>query len=209
VAWGETEWISHALVHPLDPNTLVFCHEGGNLVDQRLWTVDARSSRKKHARCLYKEKPEESLANEYFDTEGALCVQLAEYDPADAARSDSKAILNSILQLNMDGNVIGKFALPGGQSPHVSSVYTNPNFVADAFLPKPDSDPVEGRKLLSIQYPNPEQTRLRVELLCCHGTSWRTPLSHPNPIFTLSTQYVLFSAEVDGSNSVYYVHRWG
>jgi hypothetical protein len=84
VAWGETEQISHVLINPVDPNTIVFCHEGGNMVDNRLWVVDARPYRKKHAKCLYQEKYEEFLVHEYFTKDGTLGVQITEYDPSDA-----------------------------------------------------------------------------------------------------------------------------
>ena len=42
-AWGEATWISHVLIHPTDPNLILFCHEGGGTgVQQRMWIVDLR-----------------------------------------------------------------------------------------------------------------------------------------------------------------------
>ena len=39
--WGERMWISHVLIHPSNPDTILFCHEGGGNVKQRMWIVNA------------------------------------------------------------------------------------------------------------------------------------------------------------------------
>jgi oligogalacturonide lyase len=203
VVWGETEWISHVLISPVDPDTIVFCHEGGNLADNRLWVVDARPYRKKHAKCLYPEKYEEWLVHEYFCKDGTVGVQITEYDPSDATQYASKAIYTGILFLKTDGRVVARYKLPGWRCGHMQSNSGNSVIVGDGYLPKPDSNWKEGGQYLSLNYP--EGDRLRVERLCHHGTSWRTQESHPHPIFSPDDRQVLFSAEVEASNSVYVV----
>ncbi len=61
--WGEAEWISHVLIHPVDRDTIVFCHEGGGFADHRLWVVGAKLTRKKHAKCSSVEKFEDFLVH--------------------------------------------------------------------------------------------------------------------------------------------------
>jgi oligogalacturonide lyase len=208
VVWGETEQISHVLISPVDTNTIVFCHEGGNLPDHRLWVVDARPHRKKHAKCLYQEKYEEFLVHEYFTTDGMVGVQITEYDPSDATAYDSKSLYSGVLFLKTDGRVAARYKLPGWRAGHVQSNSNNSVIVADSYLPQLESNWDkkywnEGARFMSLNYP--EGDRLRVERLCYHGTSWRTQESHPHAIFSPDDKHVLFSAEVDKSNGVYVV----
>jgi oligogalacturonide lyase len=203
VVWGDVCWISHVLINPVDSETVVFCHEGGSLADHRLWLVGTRQTRKKHARCLYKERFEESLVHEYFCADGTLGVQYTEYDPSDAQVYSSKTLFNGVLFLKLDGTVAAKLKLPGRRSGHVQSNSNNTLIVSDGYHPTPDFDLAEGQKSLSLH--RIDGTNLGVERLCCSGTSWKTQWSHPHPIFSPNDKQVLFSAEVDGVNSVYLV----
>ena len=113
-----------------------------------------------------------------------------------------------MLFLKTDGRVAGRYKLPGWRAGHVQSNSCNSVIVADAYLPQPESNWdkeywAEGWKFMSLNYP--EGDRLRVDRLCYHGTSWRTQESHPHAIFSPDDRQVLFSAEVDKSNSVYVV----
>jgi oligogalacturonide lyase len=203
VVWGEVCWISHVLINPVDPETVVFCHEGGSLADHRLWVVDTKQTRKKHAKRLYSERFEESLVHEYFCNDGTLGVQYTEYDPSDAQVYMSKTLFNGVLFLRMDGTVAAKLRLPGRRSGHVQSNSNNTLIVSDGYHPTPDFDLAEGQKSLSLH--RIEGNNLSVERLCSSGTSWKTQFSHPHPIFSPDDKQVLFSAEVDGVNGVYLV----
>lgn len=37
--WGENNWISHVNISPVDPNIILFCHEGNWHLVQRLWVA--------------------------------------------------------------------------------------------------------------------------------------------------------------------------
>jgi hypothetical protein len=159
-------------------------------------------------RTEWKEKYEEFLVHEYFTKDGTVGVQITEYDPSDATAYDSKSLYSGVLFLKTDGRVAGRYKLPGWRAGHVQSNSNNSVIVADAYLPQPESNWdkqywAEGSKFMSLNYP--EGDRLRVERLCYHGTSWRTQESHPHAIFSPDDRQVLFSAEVDKSNSVYVV----
>ena len=65
-AWGERAWISHVLIHPHEPDLILFCHEGGSLVRQRMWTVDVSKRRGREARPLYEQRAGEYCVHEYF-----------------------------------------------------------------------------------------------------------------------------------------------
>lgn len=203
VAWGETAWISHVLIHPVDPDTIVFCHEGGSLAQHRLWVVDARRLWKKTSRCLYAERFEDFLVHEYFVADGTLGVQHSWYAPGSPRDVVGDYAGNSILFLNMKGERLAEYVLPGKRSGHVQSNADNSLLVADGcFTGDPDRDR-DGNSYLALNIPDGE--RMRVQRLCRHGSSWTTQLSHPHPIFSPDGRSVLFSSDDGGSNSPYLV----
>lgn len=201
VVWGECEWISHVLINRADPDTVVFCHEGGRLAQQRLWVVDTRRFNKKHARPLHPESPQEWLGHEYMLADGTLGVQRSVFTAADPVRDDGLAYVTF---LDMSGNVVADYRLPGWRSGHVQSNSDNSVIVADSYCPGGDGDDRDSAgQYLALQYP--EGDRLRVEKLCRHGSSWKTQLSHPHPIFSPDDKCVLFSSDAGGTNSAFIV----
>lgn len=203
VAWGEAAWISHVLVHPRDPDTIVFCHEGGSLVQNRLWAVDARRLWKKTARCLYEERFEDFLVHEYFVADGTLGVQHSWYAPASPRDVVGDYVGNAILFLSTDGERVAEYALPGRRSGHVQSNAANTLLVADGCFTGDPAQDRDGNSRLALHVPDGD--RLRVLPLCRHGSSWTTQLSHPHPVFAPDGRTVLFSSDAGGSNSPYLV----
>ena len=66
----ENFWVSHVLINPTDPDTILFCHEGGwSVVAQRMWTVDVKT--KKLTKIRVEEKPEIAVGHEYWTEHGA------------------------------------------------------------------------------------------------------------------------------------------
>ena len=66
----EDFWISHVLINPTDPDTILFCHEGGwNVVRQRLWIVQADGSGLRKIR--EEEEPEVAIGHEHWTSHGA------------------------------------------------------------------------------------------------------------------------------------------
>ena len=201
--WGESNWISHVLINPVDPDTVVFCHEGGSLPQHRLWVVDARPLRKKQARCLYHERLEEFLVHEYFLQDGTLGVQYTVYQEGNAELPDHRKSRSAVLFLNMDGEVAANYWLPGLRSGHVQSNSDNSLIVADRYFQGREGLYREGARFMALHVPRDDAAT--VEKLCLHDSSWKTQLSHPHPIFSPDDKHVLFSAERDGCNGVYLV----
>lgn len=203
VAWGETAWISHVLINPVAPDTIVFCHEGGSLAQNRLWTVDARRLWKKTARPLYQERLEDFLVHEYFVANGTLGVQRSWYAPGAPGEADGNYAGNSILFLDRNGDRVAEYVLPGRRSGHVQSNADNSRLVADGCFTGDPAQDADGNAHLALHIPDGD--RLRVERLCRHGSSWTTQLSHPHPIFAPDGRTILFSSDDGGSNSPYLV----
>ena len=203
VIYGEMEWISHVLINPVDPDTVVFCHEGGSFAQHRLWVVDARPLRKKTAAPLYEEDLEDFFVHEYFLKDGTLGVQHSRVDPERARMRTGDYPFNAVMFLSMAGEVLAEYVLPGKRSGHVQSNSDNTVLVADSWFPDRETDPEEGRSLLALNIP--EGDRLRVEKLCFSGTSWKTQLSHPHPSFSHDDRRVVFSSDHGGTNSAFVV----
>ena len=208
VVWGETEWITHVLINPVDPDTVVFCHEGGDYSENRLWVVDARARRKKKARILYKEAYEEFLVHEYFLADGTLGVQRSVYPEGNADVSDHNLTTSYIMFLNMDGLVVSNYRLPGNRSGHVQSNSANTLIAADRYFPKkilPGEDPEAESASRCMALNHPEGSGIRVEKLCRRDNVGKTQLSHGHPIFSPDDRHVLYSSDEGGTTSAFQV----
>ncbi|MHC4682230.1 MAG: oligogalacturonate lyase family protein, partial [Planctomycetota bacterium] len=104
-AWGERAWISHVLIHPHRPDFILFCHEGGSYVKQRMWTVDLSKRRGRKAQPLYPQRPGEFCVHEYFTREGEVGFQY------EVEREGQTEYHNCFIR--PDGTWIRQFLLPG------------------------------------------------------------------------------------------------
>lgn len=203
VAWGETEWISHVLINPADPDTIVFCHEGGSLAQHRLWAVDAGRTRKKQSRCLYLELSEEFMVHEYFLKDGTLGVQRSWYEAGTPLDYTGPYPHSSIMFLDMAGQTVAEYVLPGLRSGHVQSNSDNSLIVADCCYTGDPDEGRDGRRCMALNIPDGNVAH--VEKLCRHDSSWRTQISHPHPIFSPDDRHVVFSSDAGGTNSAFVV----
>jgi oligogalacturonide lyase len=199
VAWGEHEWISHVVVHPTEPNRIVFCHEGGLMVDHRLWVVDTDVLHKRTARPLYEEGPREFLVHEFFLPDGTLCVQHTVFAEDDAGRGDWSRAEERVMFLDDAGQVLDDYRLPGERDMHVQSTADRSLLVGDSWFPDPDTPHEQGSRYMALH--RPDGDRLTVEKLCRHDTSWRTQTSHPHPVFGPDDQCVVFNSDAGGHSS--------
>ncbi len=199
VIWGENRWLSHVLIHPRDPETIVFCHEGGHLVDHRLWAVSARPLHKKKPRCLFEESRNHFLVHEFFCPDGNLGVQMSLW-PEDHQEMpfDDPRSRHGVLFLDMQGNIVAEYAHPAKASMHVQAGGDRSCIVADTFSASWDKPADEGH--LSLLTPD-ENNVLRAQALCRHDTSWQTQLSHPHPRFADDGQSVVFTTDAGGTPS--------
>lgn len=203
VVWGEQSWISHVLINPVDPDTIVFCHEGGYLVDSRLWAVSARKAHKKQPRCLFPETRNHFLVHEFFSPDGVLGVQYSVWpeDHVEMPWGDRRS-RHGVLFLNMAGGIVAEYAHVADRSMHVQANADRSCIVADTLSVAWDQPPDE--QSLSLLRPDAGNV-LRPEPLCHHGTGWKTQASHPHPSFSPDGQSVAFTSDAGGSLSPYVV----
>ncbi len=189
--WGEREWISHVCIHPTRPDLILFCHEGGSQVAQRMWTVDAGVRRGRQARPLFRQHFGESCCHEYFTRQGEVGFQCI-------AESEGETLHFNCF-VRPDGTWLRQFLLPGPRPGHIQSNSDNTLGVGDRAHLSPDD--AEGGAFMSIiRHAN---GRGEVTRLCRHGTSWQTQMSHPHPIFSPDDRWVLFTADAGGACNVY------
>jgi len=189
--WGERNWISHVCIHPTRPDVILFCHEGGSHVAQRMWTVDASVRRGRQAQPLFRQEFNESCCHEYFTRTGEVGFQVI-------GESEGEALHYNCF-VRPDGSWLRQFLLPGPRPGHIQSNSDNTLVVGDCGYLTPD-DP-EGRAYMSlIRHVN---GRGQVTRLCRHDSSWTTQQSHPHPIFSPDDRWALFTSDAGGPCNVY------
>lgn len=190
-AWGEQAWISHVLIHPTDPNVILFCHEGGSSVKQRMWTVDLGETLARQAKPLYPQRPGETCVHEYFTRQGEVGFQYS------LVSGEQREEFNAFVR--PDGTWIRQYLLPGPRPGHIQSSSDNSLVVGDRGSLRPD-DKDGGRYMSLITHGNGPAA---VRRLCQHNSSWKTQYSHPHPIFSPDDKWVLFNSDDQGRHNVY------
>jgi oligogalacturonide lyase len=191
-AWGEPTWISHVLIHPTEPNVIVFCHEGGSTcVQQRMWTVDLRHKQARKAAPLYPQRPGESCVHEYFTPQGDVGFQYT------LDREGGPEEYNAFIR--PDGTWVRQYLLPGPRPGHIQSNSDNTLVVGDrAYLSPDDKDGAQYIGLITHV-----NGHARVRRLAWHGTSWRTQSSHGHPCFSPDDRWVLYNSDAGKCDNVY------
>ena len=189
-AWGERAWISHVLIHPTQPDVILFCHEGGSHVSQRMWTVDVSAVRGRQAKPLYPQRPNEFCVHEYFTRQGEVGFQY-ELD-----RDGQLEHYNCFIR--PDGTWIRQYLLPGRRPGHIQSNSDNTLVVGDCgYLGPEDQD---GGKFMSLM--THANGRAQVRPLC-RRVPGSDQHSHGHPVFSLDDCWVLYNSMIGQTHNVY------
>lgn len=191
-AWGETTWISHTLIHPTQPNLILFCHEGGGTcVDQRMWMVNLDDMQMRKATPLYPQRPGESCVHEFFTQQGDVGFQYT------LERGKDREEYNAFIR--PDGTWIRQYLFSGPRPGHIQSNSDNSLVVGDrAYLSVEDK---EGSQYLGLM--THVNGRVQVRRLAWHGSSWRTQNSHGHPSFSPDDRWVLYNSDAEKADNVY------
>jgi len=188
--WGERAWISHVLIHPHQPDLVLFCHEGGSHVIQRMWTVNAAQARNRKAEPLYPQKPGEFCVHEYFTRQGEVGFQY------ELERGGGREHYNAFIR--PDGTWIRQYLLPGTRPGHIQSNTANTLVVGDrGFLGPGDRD---GANFMSLM--THSNGRATVRRLCRYKPG-DTQHSHGHPVFSLDDRWVLFNSRIGTRENVF------
>ncbi len=192
-AWGERAWISHVMIHPTRPELILFCHEGGSSVKQRMWTVDVSVRLRREAQPLFRQEHGENCCHEYFTRQGEVGFQCS-------VQSEGEDLSFNCF-VRTDGTYLRQFLLPGPRPGHIQSNSDNTLIIGDRGYRSPED--AEGDKFMSLM--THTNGRAEVRRLCRHGTSWTQQIGHPHPIFSPDDRWALFSSDTGGKCNVYMV----
>lgn len=193
VIWGEHAWISHVIISPVDRDCVVFCHEGGSWVKQRMWTVNA-SKLHQEAQPLMVQRPGEVAYHEYFLRDGQVGVQMKATGP------DGKAEFYHCF-MRPDGTWLRQYLLGGECAGHIQSNSDNSLRIGDRghrFM-----GDTAGATMMSLY--RFDGGRDRCSWLCEHGGDFSLQIGHPHPIFSPDNRYGLFTSNKGGVCQVYEV----
>jgi oligogalacturonide lyase len=181
--WGERNWISHVLIHPHQPDLILFCHEGGSNVTQRMWTVNVAQQRGRKAVPLYPQKPGEFCVHEYFTREGEVGFQYT------LERGGKEEQYNCFVR--PDGTWLRQYLLPGRRPGHIQSNTANTMVAGDAGYLGPDDK--DGARYMSVM--THSNGRAHVKRLCRRNPG-DTQFSHGHPVFSLDDRWVIFNSRI-------------
>lgn len=187
--WGERAWISHVLIHPTQPDTIVFCHEGGGLVKQRMWVVDAKQRLARQPAALYPLRPGEFTVHEYFTRNGDVGFQY------EIERGGKMEYYNAFIR--PDGTWIRQYLLPGRRPGHIQSNSDNTLIAGDrGYLNADDKD---GANFMSLMTHGNGLAHLR---RLCRYQPGPTQYSHGHPRFSPDDRWVIFNSRIGAKEHV-------
>jgi oligogalacturonide lyase len=187
--WGENAWISHVIIHPHQPDIIVFCHEGGSMSKQRMFTVDASVRRGRQPSPLYLQRPGESCVHEYFTREGEGGFQY------EVEREGRMEYYNAFIR--PDGTWIRQYLLPGRRPGHIQSNTDNTLIVGDKGHLSAD-DTTGGDYMSLMTHSNGREHVRRL----CRRVPGPTQYSHGHPVFSWDDKWVLFNSRLGAREGI-------
>jgi oligogalacturonide lyase len=193
VVWGEREWISHVNISPVDPNLILFCHEGPWHLVHRLWI--ARIDLDHVSPLIDQRRGLERIGHEFFTASGRIGVQYSYRD-----RLGEEFYRHGDIFVNADGSDERRYYYPYTRPGHIQLNYAETLGVGDRAHISLDMKDHNRNYISLLKY---EGKQIEVGLLCKHGASWTSQVSHPHPLFTRDDRHVIFSSDRTGKANVY------
>ncbi len=191
--WGEVAWISHVNISPVNPDIILFCHEGPWHLVQRMWIVKANTHE------IWPLVPQkrylERAGHEFFTNDGIVVAQFSRR----SSPSSSDWVYYDLF-VKPDGSDLRMYKYPSRPPAHIKTNSNASLAVGDRGYISPNFK--EGSSFISLIKYNKEGT-VSLKLLCRHDTSWLTQRSHPHPIFTPNDEYVIFTSDKGGRCNIY------
>jgi oligogalacturonide lyase len=180
VVHEEDYWISHVIINPADPDTILFCHEGSwEVVAQRLWLVQADGSRLRKIRV--EPTPEWAIGHEHWTEHGEAVGYHGFYR--------GRAFLGRIKK---DGTGMREYTM-ASPSGHTSATEDGRMALGDGGVEYPFISLYHFKGQFAIP-----------EVLCNSGRVNRVGV-HPHANFSSDGKYVVFASERGGQSNVYVV----
>ncbi len=193
VVTGDHRRMTHVIIHPTDPNTILFCHEGPWDLVQRMWIAKVATD-ETHP-LVETQRHLERAGHEFFTADGRVGAQYSyRYRP------DMRWIFHADVYVNPDGSGEQRYYYPYSRPVHVHANSEEDLAVGDTAQIRAE-DPDYRRYISLITY-DADGHRAIVGRLCRHDTSWRKA-SHPHPVLTPDGEHVIWGSDVSGRMNVY------
>ncbi|MBN2389676.1 MAG: hypothetical protein JXR84_03060 [Anaerolineae bacterium] len=189
---GELRRMTHVIIHPLDGNTVLFCHEGPWHLVQRMWI--AKVATDEVYPLIETQRNLERAGHEFFTIDGRIGAQYSH-----RYRPDMDFLFHADVYVNPDGTDERRYYYPYQRPVHIHAL-SEALAVGDTAQIRQD-DPDFRRYIALVKYDS-DGHRATVGRLCAHDTSWHKA-SHPHPIFTPDGKHVLWGSDVGGRMNVY------
>ncbi len=190
---GELRRMTHVIIHPLDADIILFCHEGPWHLVQRMWVANVATD---EVHPLIETKRHlERVGHEFFTAGGRVGTQYSyRYRP------DMDWLHHADIYVNPDGSDEQRYYYPYRRPVHVHAHPFEAMAVGDTGQIR-EEDP-DWRRYISLVKYDDARHRAIVGRLCAHDTSWRKS-SHPHPVFTPDGTHVLWASDTRGRMNVY------
>ena len=197
VVYGDNNWLSHVNISPVDPNTIMFCHEGPWHMVQRLWIAKVETD---EIYPIVEQKLNyERVGHEVFTASGRIAAQYTiRYNLETDLLRD--ALFGDVF-VDPDGKNQEIYFYKYTRPAHIQINYAENMSVGDRAQIRAGSTD-HGQYISLNKYAN---HRIDTALLCKHGTSWKSQSSHPHPFFTRDDKNVIFASEIDNVGAIYMV----
>jgi oligogalacturonide lyase len=190
---GELRRMTHVIIHPLDGNTVLYCHEGPWQLVQRMWVANVATD-EVHP-LVETQRLLERAGHEFFTRSGRVGAQYSyRYRP------DMPWLHHADLYVNPDGSDQRRYYYPYHRPVHIHAHPEEHMAVGDTAQIRED-DPDYARYIGLVRYDD-ERHRAVVGRLCRHDTSWRKS-SHPHPVYTPDGKRAIWGSDLAGRMNVY------
>ncbi|WP_079911561.1 oligogalacturonate lyase family protein [Paenibacillus sp. 32352] len=185
-------WVTHVQFHPLNPDRILFNHEGG-MVEQRMWLFDNRSGVVSKVRDQADAASELWICHEmWIDQGNAVLYHGTQGVPNDPAMKDEGKKKDDIISF------VGRIDLESGIATELSfspEMDSYGHFTSSSRGDLLVTDGVIDNKSIHLCQPNWEEGRLSITQVCQHNSSFMTQDVHPHPIFSHDDRHILFTSD--------------
>ncbi|GAB4523119.1 MAG: oligogalacturonate lyase [Anaerolineae bacterium] len=194
----DTHQVGHFQFCPDDPTIGMFCHEGPwNLVTQRIWLVDFVSH---EVMPIFRQEEQDSIGHEFwtqdgyifFDNRGPGHDGTITSDRTQAVLTDVAVNENSMIPfvglVDRKGQLVKRIDMP---------------YYCNHYHANPDNSVLVGDDIDDLVLISIDGQETTPQVICTHGTSWRTQSSHCHPTWDWDGSRILYASDKGGKVNLY------
>jgi oligogalacturonide lyase len=196
----DTHQLGHFQFAPDDPTIGTFCHEGPwNLVTQRIWLLDFVS---RAAKPCFRQRENDSIGHEFWTQDGMVFFDNRGPGHDGTITSDRTQAVVTDVHINQNAMVpfVGLIDRRGELIKQIDMP-----FYCNHYHANPDNSVLVGDDVDDLVLIDIAGQTATLELLCNHGTSWRTQSSHCHPTWSWDGSRILYASDAGGRINLYLI----